>query len=143
MTARNDDLAGFERRVRAVLEQDAAGASGRVRSRLTQARHVALAGARARREKPSGRLLWPRAWLPATVTAAAALAAVWLLRPYRTAQPPAPGIVTAQDVQLLTDRDGLALVEGGNGEFYEWAVAQARGTPASVAGEAGPGKHGG
>ena len=143
MTARDDDLAGFERRVRAVLEHDAAGVSGRIRSRLTQARHVAVAGARARRDMPPGRLLRPRTWLPATVTAAAALAAVWLLRPYRTAQPPAPGIVTAQDVQLLTDRDGLALVEGGNGEFYEWAVAQARSTPASAAGKAGPGKHGG
>jgi|AUZX01.1.fsa_nt_gi hypothetical protein len=143
MSVPGDDLAGFERRVRAVLEHDAGGLSGRVRSRLTRARHVAVAGARARRDTPHWRLL--RTWLPATATAAAALAAVWLLRPYRTTPAPRPGtgIVTTQDVQLLTDRDGLALVEEGDGEFYEWAVARARSKSTSAAGGRGPGKHGG
>ena len=145
MTLPGDDLAGFERRVRAVLEHDVGGLSGRVRSRLTQARHVAMAGARVRRDTPN----WPRlrTWLPATATAAAALAAIWLLKPYRSASPSSPGvgagIVTTRDVQLLTDRDGLALIEEGDGEFYEWAVAQARSKPASAAGEAGPDTHGG
>ncbi len=144
MNVPGDDLARFERRIRAVLERDAGGLSGRVRSRLTQARHAALAGARARRDRPRWPLL--RTWLPASATAAAAVAAIWLLRPYRTAPPPlAPGagIVTTRDVQLLTDGDGFAMVEDGDGEFYEWAVAQARSKPGSPAGEAGPSKHDG
>jgi hypothetical protein len=143
MSGAGEDLAGFERRVRAVLERDTGALSGRVRSRLTRARHIAMAGARARREPPQPHWRLRRTWLPATAAAAAVLAAVWLLRPYRTTPPPGggAGIVTAHDVQLLTDRDGLALVEEGDGEFYEWAVAQARNNPAPAAGAAGPDKH--
>lgn len=141
MSAR-DDWRDFELRVRALLEQGTQGVGGPVRSRLTRARHAALGGVGAGRE---GLRVWPRllAWLP---VAAAAAAVLWLLGPYPSLRSPpavAARVVTAQDVDLLTDRDGLALVEEGDGEFYEWAVAQAQSAPPSSAVQGGRGKNGG
>ncbi len=132
------ELAAFERQLGELLQREADAASGRVRSRLNQARHAALVEAGERRGAWRQSLPGRRIWLPA----AGALAAVALLAQVlgpRPAAPPPPfaagaGVVMrAQDMTLLTDRDGLALVEGGDGQFYEWAAAQARSAPASAA----------
>ncbi len=133
--------AAFERRLGALLERDAGATSGQVRSRLTQARYAALAEA----SQSSG--MWRRSlaarrfWMPATGALVAAVVLVMVLSTPRHAAP-APsfqtsaGALTAEDVSLLSDRDGLALVEDGDGQFYEWAAAQAQLTPKAGA-EAG------
>lgn len=136
----------FERQLCELLERHARAASGRVRSRLTQARHVAL----ARAGEPRG--AWPRGltprrlWLPAAGILAAAAGWVMVSGTRHVRPPPAPfsaGVVMPDDVALLTDRDGLALVRGGDGQFYEWAVAQARHVPLSKAANDEPGRNGG
>jgi hypothetical protein len=68
-----------------------------------------------------------------------------LLAPHRAARSPVSAsatAVTAQDVQLLTDRDGLAMLENGGGQFYEWAAAQASGPSAPGAAADGSSEHG-
>ncbi len=135
----------FERRLRELLERDAGAASGHVRSRLTQARHAALARAAARHGARRPGLPGRRIWLPAAGALFVALCVTWWV-PRRVVPPPfAAGAaeIDAQDMTLLTDRDGLALVEGGDGRFYEWAAAQARSAPVPGAGVDEPGKNGG
>jgi hypothetical protein len=128
-----DDKAAFERRLVALLERDADTTSAHVRSRLTQARHAALAQAAQRSGWLRRGLVVRRVWMPAAGALVAALVWVMLLGPRRAA--PAPpftanaGALAAEDVSLLSDRDGLALVQDGDGQFYEWAAAQARLAP--------------
>jgi hypothetical protein len=92
---------GLERRSRALLEDSAANLDGRVRSRLTQARHAAVAAALL------GALIYVRngpGVLPAS----------------------APAANGAEDLELLADADALQLAEdAGDYEFYEWAAANA------------------
>lgn len=133
-----DDTTLLEQRLRALLEERAQQASGRVRSHLTRARHAAVAqmstgGARGRASR--GR----RLWVPATgvVAAAAVLALVARLHQPQTApQAPATNAIASGDLDLLTDHDGLTLVEGGDGEFYEWAVYEAQAEPGQGSGGA-------
>jgi hypothetical protein len=33
---------------------------------------------------------------------------------------------TVEDLDLLADRDGMDLMQGGDGQFYEWAIAQSK-----------------
>ena len=116
----------FEQRLRELLVRQVDQTGGGVRSRLTRARHAALEHVGAQRGAR-------RLWLPAAGVLAVAVTGVLLLVPHRAAQAPfaaADAPLQAQDVTLLTDRDGLAMLEGGDGGFYEWAAAQARGTAA-------------
>jgi hypothetical protein len=144
----SEELAAFERQLGELLQRDADGASGRVRSRLNQARHAALREAGERRGLWRPSLTGRRVWLPAAGALAAAALLVLLLGP-RPAPPPPFGtgagvVMAAQDMTLLTDRDGLALVEDGGGQFYEWAAAQSGNTPASPAAADGePDQNGG
>ena len=100
----------FEKRTQEVLEESAARLDGRTRSRLTQARHAAL----AQLEKPARS--W-RSYVPAGAAAAAAVLAVM----FYTGQPgvvPVPVVVDdteilAADVDFTEDSDDV--------EFYEWA----------------------
>ena len=122
-----DDRPGFEQRLRALLEDSACQAPGHVRSRLSLARTAAVAEAmsgRARRFAMGRR----RVWLPlaGAISAAVVALVLWPHSP-RTASPPsaAPALAST-DLDLLTDRDGLTLVENGDGQFYEWAVYEAR-----------------
>src|SRR5690242_13089414 len=100
----------FEKRTREVLEESATRLDGRTRSRLTQARHAALAGL----DEPARQ--WWRAYVPAGAAAAAAVLAVM----FYTGQPgvvPAPVVddteILAADVDFTEDSDDV--------EFYEWA----------------------
>lgn len=139
-----ESLPAFERRLRELLERQAETLSAHVRSGLTQARHAALAQAIEPRAWPTLRA-GRRLWVPATGALAALAAGVMLLRPHRAARTSLAAqttALTAQDVRLLSDRDSLAMLEDGDGQFYEWAAAQARG-PAAPAAAEGPGEHGG
>lgn len=108
----------FERRARGLLEASAASLDGPTLSRLTRARHAALA------ELAGARPVWP-AWLvPAGGVAAAALAVLVWWAPGR-----GPGVVVTEetagtsaspleDLEIMAGVEDLALFE--ELEFYAW-----------------------
>ncbi len=141
-----DSSPEFERRLHELLERQTDAASGHVRSHLTRARHAALLQAGEHRGAWRDVLAGRHLWVPAAGVLAAVVAGVLLLVPHRAVRSPQSAsatAVTAQDVRLLTDRDGLAMLEDGGGQFYEWAAAQAGGPAASGAAADGPSEHGG
>ena len=113
-------MTDFEKRTQEVLEESVARLDGRTRSRLTQARHAALAGL----DKPARQ--WWRSYVPAGAAAAAAVLAVIIY----TGQ---PGVGTqlasdppvSDDAELLADTDAPDFTEDGDEvEFYEWAAGE-------------------
>lgn len=122
----------FERRLHDLLEESVQRVGGRARSRLNQARHAALAEA-ARR---SGWLLPMRAaawlrlhllWMPAGGAVAAAVLVAFVLWPHAAPQGyPAADTnqTTVEDLDLIADRDGMDILQSGDGQFYAWAMAQ-------------------
>jgi cytochrome c-type biogenesis protein CcmH/NrfG len=114
----------FERNAVTVLEASVARIDARTRSRLNQARQTALEAAGGRRSRP-----WWRSFalMPAGAVAAALLVAVmlWHREPAMRETPPLEGHVAAvEDMDLLADAEGLDLIEGWDGPFYEWAADQ-------------------
>lgn len=110
-----DDI---EERARAVFDESLERIDGATRSRLTQARHAAL----AELERPRARLA---SWLPAAALAGAAVLAVVLwLQPGRPGQPSAPVLAgsAVEDLELLTAGDDLDMLEE-DVEFYAWAAS--------------------
>lgn len=117
MTAQQDE---FEARAREALDESVTRVNGRVRSRLNQARQAALAEIGAR-----PRSIWQ---LPALLPAAGATAAAVLVAlAFIANRGPERGFAQEgaafEDIEMLSDRDGLELVENWDGSFYEWAVA--------------------
>jgi hypothetical protein len=109
----------FEKRTQEVLEESAARLDGRTRSRLTQARHAAL----AQLEKPA-RSRW-RSYVPAgAATAAAVLAVVVYTGRPETGLPIATTSVVIDDTEMLADADSEFVSEGDDVEFYEWAAGE-------------------
>lgn len=141
--------ADFERQLHALLEESVQRVGGRTRSRLNQARQAALveAGRPRQWQVPQrlaagfGRRL---SWMPAAGAGAAAVLVAFVLWPRAPHGYPAVDAshATAADLELLADRDGMDLMQSGDGQFYEWAMAQADkgGQPAGPA--AGQGKSG-
>jgi Protein of unknown function (DUF3619) len=122
--------ADFERRLHALLEEGVQRVGGRARSRLNQARHAALAEAARPRRWYSPRPLAARIggrpwWMPAAGAVAAAVLVAFLLWPHAPQGYPAVDASHADDLELIADRDGMELMQGGDGQFYEWAMAQA------------------
>jgi hypothetical protein len=125
----------FERQSRQLLGESADVLSGHVRSRLTQARHAALAGAAQRR------VSW-RNWMPAGAVAALALVMWVSLRPSAEMNHVVILESTAglEDVELLTDSEGFELAQERDiaqeqdigADFYEWAVDEAQGSEQAV-----------
>lgn len=128
MNERTDDTMNgdteLERRTRERLLDSAEHLDGHARSRLTQARHAALAELRQSRTFRS-----PGYWLPAGALAGAAMLAVvvWV------GQPGAPGapVLAAdaggiEDLAILASTDGPELY-ADDPEFYEWAGSTAAG----------------
>lgn len=121
------DKQPFENRTRELLAESSARLDGRTQSRLTRARHAALArlGTPAR--------AWWQGYLPAGAAAAAAVLAVfvWNGRTPGTRLPPAASTVASeangeQDMDLLADADSPDFVdETEDPEFYEWAAGEA------------------
>lgn len=131
MSAQGEQLTDFERRARVALEESVMRIDGRVRSRLNQARQAAVEAAAAPRRPLFSRFftLVPTA----SAAAAALLVAVFLVHPgSQMESPPVASLVGdggggAVDLELLSDSDGLDLVEDGgdgSGSFYEWAADQ-------------------
>jgi hypothetical protein len=117
-------------RARALLEASAGQLDAHTRSRLTQARHAALAAA----AEPRGLLatlrggLRPQRWMPAGA-ALASLLVVALIVVRMPGSPLAPGATTrassgGEAIELLADADELALAQEPETDydFYEWAV---------------------
>jgi ferric-dicitrate binding protein FerR (iron transport regulator) len=112
----------FESRTRAAFDDSVEALDAHTRSRLNQARQVAL----AELATPSP---WRRAWLPAGAFAAAAALAVglWLgagdpaaVQSQQAMTQPAPSL---DDLAVVASDDELALLDE-DPEFYAWAAAQ-------------------
>ena len=121
----------FERRTHALLVQSADELPGAVRSRLTQARHAALAARSLRSPSVT------RRWMPLGAAVAAVLALLIVYVPH--SRSPLENPVTGaglEDIELLTDTDAVPL----NGDqdvdydFYEWAAAEAAGAAGPAVG---------
>jgi hypothetical protein len=114
----------FEQSSQALLGESVTRVSGRVRSRLNQARHAALAEMEVARARPFWRM--PSVLGPAGGVAAAAVLAVLLM--YRGGEHGLGANVGGQagyeDIELLSDKDGLDLLENYDGSFYEWAASE-------------------
>jgi hypothetical protein len=121
---------GLEQRARALLIGSAENLPGAVRSRLTQARHAALAARHARLRYRLQR------WLPAGAVAAAALALRVGFVPHgrhapATAADPLIGNVAGVDeIELLSSSMPLNADQDADYDFYEWAVNAANGAGA-------------
>ncbi|MGB8325987.1 MAG: DUF3619 family protein [Steroidobacteraceae bacterium] len=116
----------FEKRVRTLLEGSADRLDGRIRSRLTQARHAALDS-----QRHAAGIAW-RSWAPAGALAASALLAL-LVFSNRGDLPPGSErglVVTAEsqtepdDLDLLADGDADQLTGADDLDFYEWAASE-------------------
>lgn len=121
----------FERRTHALLTQSAEQLPGAVRSRLTQARHAALAARSVRAPSVT------RRWMPLGAAVAAVLALILVYAPHSRSplESPVQG-AGLEDIELLTDTDAVPL----NGDldvdydFYEWAAAEAAGAAGPAVG---------
>ena len=109
------DPTDLEKRTQEVLEESVARLDGRTRSRLTQARHAAL----AQLEHPARH--WWRSYVPAGAAAAVAVLAV-VMWPNPADRPLASPV---EDMELLADSDAPDFVDDGDDlEFYEWAAGE-------------------
>jgi hypothetical protein len=123
--------ADFERQLRSLLEESVQRVGGHARSRLNQARHAALAeAARSRRWRLALRastwLRLHRLWMPAAGAVAAAVLVGFVLWPHAPQAYPGaePNPAAVEDLDLIADREGMDLMQSGDGQFYEWAMAQ-------------------
>ena len=125
----NEPLTDFERNARVLLEESVSRIDGRTRSRLNHARHAALEAAAAPR----------RAWrwrsytlMPAAGVAAALLVTLVLFNREPSVESPVlEGQHAVEDMDLLADSEGLELMDGWDGPFYEWASTENEGNVAS------------
>jgi hypothetical protein len=123
MSADEERPGEFEQRARAALEESVTRVSGSVRSRLNQARQAAVAEIAAR---PRSFWRFPALMPVAGAAAAAILVAVVLLKSpgMERGLPGEAGRTAYEDIEMLSDHDGLELVENWDGSFYEWAAAE-------------------
>ena len=123
MSLMDESPTQFERNARTVLTEAVLRVDARTRSRLNRARQAALEAAQAQKRRP----LWRFTLMPAAGAAAAALLVAVVLwhRAPQNQLPTIEGRADATiDMDLLTDKDAIDLLEGWDGPFYEWAAAQ-------------------
>jgi anti-sigma-K factor RskA len=124
MTVSDEQLEEFEKRTRALLEESVTRVDARIRSRLNQARHAALAELARSQHAP-----WWRSFglAPAAGVAAAVVLAVvlWTSQPGQMLPVAENGSSAVEDLDLVADGETFDLLQQGDGGFYEWAVAQA------------------
>lgn len=117
------DYSELEGQARTLLTESVTRVDGRIRSRLNQARQAAVAEAGKRHKWFSGNFfLMPTAG----AAAAAALVALvlWHHQPQGTLPVSTEGQLSAEDLDLIADGDGLDLMQDADGSFYEWAAGQ-------------------
>jgi hypothetical protein len=123
MSTHEDRPDEFERHAREVLGESVTRVNARVRSRLNQARQAALAEIEAR---PRSAWRLPTLMPAAGAAAAAAVVAVVLIT--RTggehALPGSEGGQAYEDIEMLSDNEGLEMIQNFDGSFYEWAASQ-------------------
>lgn len=108
----SDERTPFEDKTQSVLRDSAEHLDGHTRSRLTQARHAALAEIERHR---SQRVRW---LLPAGAAAAAVLAVFLLQGRIAVAPVTTEPVAAVEDIELMTAEDSLEMYE--NLEFYAW-----------------------
>ncbi len=111
----------LEKRTREILDESAGRLDGRTLSRLTQARHRAL----AQLEKPA-RGGW-RTFVPLGAGAAAAMLAIvlWVARLPEQSPAVASTGSALEDIDLLADAEAPDFVSDTEDlEFYEWAAGE-------------------
>ena len=109
----------FEKRTQEILEESAGRLDGRTRSRLTQARHAAL----AQLAQPARH--WWRAYVPAGAAAAVAVLAVVIWSGQPSGHTPTLAVSPVDDLELLADAEAQDFVDDGEDlEFYEWAAGE-------------------
>jgi hypothetical protein len=116
------DRTPFEKRTQEILEESTARLDGRTRSRLTQARHAALAAL----ERPARYPAW-RNYLPAGAAAAVAVLAVvlWSGPNGSESMPVAQSTSPVDDLELLADVEAPDFAADGEDlAFYEWAASE-------------------
>lgn len=123
----------FERRARELLHDSVENLDAATRSRLTQARHAALAArstdpASSRLRSTLPRWLDLRVLAPGGAVAAVALVAV-LLWGGPTQHPGNDSSGALDDLELLTDSDGYELSQEPDLDFIEWAAAMGETDP--------------
>jgi hypothetical protein len=118
----NEDHSAFEHRARELLRDSVNDLDAATRSRLTQARHAALATHSARRGDRRPAWFTLRVLAPGGAVAAAALVAVLLWR--APSHPPLNESGSAlDDLELLADSDGYDISQEPDLDFIEWAAA--------------------
>lgn len=109
----------FEKRTQEILEESASRLDGHTRSRLTRARHAAL----AQLQKPARQ--WWRSYMPAGAAAAAAVLAVIIYTGQGSRPPVISALPVIDDAEQLADVDAPDFTEDGDDvEFYEWAAGE-------------------
>ena len=111
------DESAFEQKPGELLRDSVEQMGGATRSRLTRARHAALAEA-GRSTAPRRRHLL----IPAGAAAAAATAVVALLLWNAPATHQPGGSAAMDDLELLADVEGYELSQEPDLEFIEWAA---------------------
>lgn len=120
------DTEDFEKRSKRAFDESVAGLNGNIRSRLTQARHAALAQMPAARERDSRRF-----WIPAAGFGAAALIAAVAIVPGISTERALPEtFAAADDMALLLNNDDLEMIE--DLEFYAWLDGDSQALPEST-----------
>jgi hypothetical protein len=104
----------FEQRSKALFDDSVEQLNGNIRSRLTQARHHAVAEAGTSRLQASRRF-----WLPAAGLAATALTAALIVMPYVHRDHGLPeAFAAADDMVILMNSDDLEMLK--DMDFYAW-----------------------
>jgi hypothetical protein len=120
MVSTGEEKTALERRAKALFDEGVDGLDARTRSRLTQARHAAVA-ALAQQREPFMR----RWWLPTAGLATAALVAfivVFNLNPANEQQLAAASLAV-EDMDILSGAENIELLE--DMEFYAWLESEA------------------
>jgi hypothetical protein len=108
---------GFEESTRSSFEASVATLDARTRSRLTRARHVALAELNVRRSRS-----WARARMALAGVTAASVLAVSIGLIHWGSLPPEAAEVALDDFDMAAENPGLELLE--DVEFYAWIAEQ-------------------
>lgn len=114
---RTTDQQAFEERTRSLFAESVQSLDARTRSKLTQARHVALAEL-----NPSRARAWTRSRAVLVGATAAVIVTVWIGFANLGSQTPETGELPLDDFDIVAEAPNLELLE--EVEFYAWIAEQ-------------------